>query len=340
MTIKAPQLWKNLSDITIETLRAPWYKHIAKLENTISCETYSFYREKGLITMHLPITTGSISSPMGRGSDSSPVKINLFGIDTYLADSMQFMLEYGCRIHANGCYYVMPSFRGEAADQRHLCQFYHSEVEIPGTLEDIINLAEEYICHLAMAILKSNFEDVAAIAGDTKHIEQLICKKHFPRVTMDEAVKIFDEIAPNENLYDIDEKYGFRNINKAGEAFLMKKFGGMLWITHFDHFAVPFYQAYDESNTKALNADLLLGIGEVIGAGQRHKNIGEVRYALQNHAVDAGEYEWYMKMKSERPLQTSGFGMGIERFMLWVLKHDDIRDCQILPRFNGIECMP
>lgn len=47
--------------------------------------------------MHLPITTGSISSPMGLGSDSIPVKIQLGGRDTYLADSMQFALEYGCR---------------------------------------------------------------------------------------------------------------------------------------------------------------------------------------------------------------------------------------------------
>ena len=69
-----------------------------------------FYEEKGIITMHLPVTTGSISSPMGRGSDSLPVKVNLEGIDTYLADSMQFLLEYGCRLNEKGVYYVMPSF--------------------------------------------------------------------------------------------------------------------------------------------------------------------------------------------------------------------------------------
>ncbi len=39
----------------------------------------SFYRKKELITIHLPITTGSISSPMERGSDSSPIKVNLGG---------------------------------------------------------------------------------------------------------------------------------------------------------------------------------------------------------------------------------------------------------------------
>lgn len=55
--------------------------------------------------MHLPVTTGSISSPMGRGSDSLPVKVKLEGVETYLADSMQFLLEYGCRLTNKGVYY-------------------------------------------------------------------------------------------------------------------------------------------------------------------------------------------------------------------------------------------
>lgn len=340
MLLKAPKLWKNMSNITISTLESPWYRCLARLENTISCETYSFYRKKELITIHLPITTGSISSPMGRGSDSSPVKINLFGVETYLADSMQFMLEYGCRLYPKGCYYVMPSFRGEAADERHLCQFYHSEVEIPGTLDDIMRLAEEYVRHLAKALLLYNREDILAITGNVTHIEKLVQKKKFPRITMDEAVQLFDAEMPGSELYVTDSEYGFRNITRKGEQFLMDKFGGIVWLTHFDHLAVPFYQAFDSTKTKAMNADLLFGIGEVVGAGERHQNMEQIEEALKLHEVDGCEYEWYMQMKAEKPLQTAGFGLGIERFLLWVLKHDDIRDCQILPRFNGVNCVP
>lgn len=52
------------------------------------------------------------------------------------------------------------------------------------------------------------------------------------------------------------------------------------------------------------------------------------------------EYEWYCTMKEKYPMKTSGFGLGIERFILWLFKHDDIRDCQILPRFNGVNIVP
>lgn len=338
--LEAPKLWRDLSRITVKTLESPWYRHLAQLEHTISCETYVFFRERGLITLHLPVTTGTISSPMGRGSDSLPVQVNLFGVDTYLADSMQFMLEYGCRLHGQGCFYIMPSFRGEQADERHLCQFYHSEAEIPGTLEDVISLAEEYLRHLSKALLRDNGEDIAAFAGDTRHIEDMLQRDSFPRVTVDEAVRLFDARSPESGLYTTDPEYGFRSVTREGERFLMEAFGGFVWLTHFDHLSVPFYQAFDASGQKALNADLLFGIGEVVGSGQRHADRKQLGEALELHGVAPREYGWYAEMKEEKPLLTSGFGMGVERFLLWVIRHDDIRDCQILPRFNGVDCQP
>lgn len=59
--------------------------------------------------------------------------------------------------------------------------------------------------------------------------------------------------------------------------------------------------------------------------------------ALKMHEVDPSEYQWYIKMKEVFPLKTAGFGMGVERFLMWVLKCDDIRDLQLCPRFNGCE---
>jgi len=94
-----------------------------------------------------------------------------------------------------------------------------------------------------------------------------------------------------------------------------------------------------ERNT-AMCADLLFGIGETIGLGQRHNSEEEILIALKKHDVSVDEYKWYIKMKQEKPMQTSGFGMGIERFIMWVLKHSDIRDIQFFPRYNGIKIEP
>ncbi len=336
--IKPPKSWKNLSTHYLSVLEEPWYRSLIDIENLISIYTYKFYEKKGMKTLHLPTTTGSISSPMGLGSDSLPVKVNLCNVDTYLADSMQFLLEYGCRIVPKGCYYLMPSFRGEAADERHLCQFYHSEAEIPGTLEDVMSLAEEYIKYMCANILVEYADGLKKVAGDISHIEKLLNKSDkIDRITMDEAVKL---LSNNPEFISYHEA-GFKVLNRKGEQALMDKFNGMVWVTNFDALSVPFYQAVDKNNPqKALNADLLFGIGEVVGSGERHENGDEVYKALEMHGIDRQSYDWYCQMKNQYPMKTSGFGLGVERFILWLFNHDDIRDCQILMRFNGMDIVP
>lgn len=335
--MKNNKSWLNPKSHYLEVISNPWYKLIFKIENEISILTTEFYRNKKIPTAFLPITTGSISSPMGLGSDSIPVKVNICGIDTYLADSMQFMLEYACRIDTNGAYYIMPSFRGEKADERHLCQFYHSEAEIPGTLDDIIKLVEEYIKFLSKGILNALGEDISLFTSDVKHIENLLNKNEFPRIRYDDAINLLEKERINESDNYCEYHNGYRVITRQGEKKLIDLFGGIVWLTHFDYMAVPFYQAYEKDTGKVLNADLLFGIGEVVGSGERHFNSTDVLGALKEHQVNPNEYEWYLKLKELYPMKTSGFGMGIERYILWLLKHDDIRDCQILPRFNGEE---
>ena len=340
--MKEPNLWKNEKDFYLNVLNNPWYKLLVKLENLVSMETMKFYEEKGIITMHLPVTTGSISSPMGRGSDSLPVKVNLEGIDTYLADSMQFLLEYGCRLNEKGVYYVMPSFRGEKADERHLCQFYHSEAEIPGNLEDVMNLVEEYVKYLSKKILENFKDELEKAIGDISHIEKIAnYNGNFPRITFNQAEQSLKEkFGDNINDY-IEYNDGWRNITRKAEQELIKIYDGIVWITNYDILAVPFYQQFDNDlagTTK--NADLLFGIGETVGCGERHQNDMDLLKSMKLHEVDKEEYEWYIKLKEKYPLQTAGFGMGIERYLMWVLKASDIRNMQICLRFNGKNILP
>ena len=336
-----PKSWRNIQTHYLEIIDSNWYKLIIDLENLVTVETYNFYQEQNMKTMHLPVTTGTISSPMGRGSDSLPVKINLEGVDTYLADSMQFMLEYGCRLVNNGCFYIMPSFRGEKADERHLCQFYHSEAEIPGTLMDVMKLVEDYIKYLSKRILEKYGKNLKEILGDISHLEKVSSNEfEFKKFSFEEVERYFKENYPDEFIKYIQYNDGWRNITKEGEKKLVDDFE-IVWITNYDAMTVPFYQALDPKDmSKALNADLLMGIGETVGCGQRHMTYNEVELSLINHGVSKDEYEWYLKMKKYYPMQTSGFGLGIERFLIWVLKGDDIRDFQICPRFNGENIMP
>lgn len=328
-----PMSWVEPKTHYLKVFDNPWYGLLFKLQSAINHHTYLFYHSRDISSASFPITTGSISSPMGLGSDSIPVCIELGGQPTYLADSMQFMLEYALRFHEKGVFYIMPSFRGEDADQRHLCQFYHSEAEVSGTLDDIINLVEDYVKYLSSAILNEHRELLVSLGFDTQHISALIGMNNFPRIRFEDALKALD----NNPKFVTQHQAGFKIINNLGESELIKIFSGPVWLTHLPQLAVPFYQADEEGTEFAKCADLIMGIGETIGAGERHADRDEVLKALKKRDVDKTPYDWYLKMREVMPLKTSGFGMGIERYILWLLEHNEIRDCQIIPRFNGVQ---
>lgn len=335
--IKAPKSWENPEEHYKVALKSEWYSKIVILQDEIMQSTFNFFRKKGIRSVSLPVTTGSVTSPMGLGSDSLPVKVTLEGTPTYLADSMQFHLEYLLRYIQDGVHYIMPTFRGELADARHLCQFYHSEAEIPGNLENVINLVNEYVHHLCKELLNNASQTILSITGTLNHIQKMIDKnENYPRITMEEACELLE----NNPLFVETHDEGFRTITNLGEKELIKKFDGIVWLTHHDYSSVPFYQASDNTGKYALNGDLLFGIGEVVGSGERHTTSDETKESLRLHGVDEKEYEWYLYMKENFPTKTSGFGMGVERFILWLIQHDDIRDIQVIPRFNGITINP
>ena len=323
----------------LDILDDEFYRLLVDLQHQTTMRTMWFWDERGLRNLHLPVTTASISSPMGLGSDSAPVSVEMFGVPTYLADSMQFLLEYGCRLSPSGAFYLMPSFRGEEADETHLCQFFHSEAEMPGGLDDVIDVAQTYVVDLTRHLLETLGDELGRQLGSTAHLEAVAAVSAFPRVTFDEAVNLLvDRPAA------IHHDEGWRTLTRAGERLLMERIGGPLWVTHWDHLAVPFYQAYDDQcrddQARALNGDLLLGLGEVLGCGERHVTAARARRALAHHAVDERHYAWYLQLKDSQPLRTAGFGMGVERYLAFVLQHGDVRDLQLLTRFNGVAVSP
>lgn len=324
-------------DLLLERLRSPWSALVADLQDEVLHTTAAYARARGVRNLHLPITTRTITCPAGMGSDARPVSVTVSGVDTYLADSMQFLLEYGCRVSPSGCYTVLPSFREEIPDKRHLSQFTHSEAEIPGGLDDVISYVESYVKALASAVLDRHGERLSWATGDVSHLERMI--EHdgpFPRITFEAAM----ELLQDESAYVSNSKGG-RTLTNSGELELMRRVGEFVWVTHFDHLAVPFYQGFGgDDELTATNADLLFGIGEMVGLGERHTDASAVRHAMAMHEVGESDYAWYVAMKREMPMPTAGFGMGVERFLLWVLGHDDIRDIPLVPRGEEVPRWP
>lgn len=319
-------LWRNPSAHFSAVLSDPWYRTVSLLTSRIAELSMQHLTSKGLRPVLAPITSRSISSPMGLGSDSLPVQVPLFGEPVYLADSMQFGLEYLLRVHQAGTFYIMPTFRGEDPDERHLNEFFHAEAEITGHLNNVIDLVDGYVKHLSEGVIEAFPE----LARNTQLVD-IARGSPIPRMTFAQAL---ERLGSAPELYTFHEGKAI-SLSSRGERLLLDQVGTPVWVTHNPEIAVPFYQAVDTSSGVALNADLLMGIGETVGAGQRHLDLPALQRALDIRGNPAESYAWYLQMKNEFPIQTSGFGLGVERFLLWILQHDDIRDLELFVRTKG-----
>lgn len=334
-----PRSWTNSQTHWSQVLQSPYYSTLARIHSSLHYAANEFFRRANFLYSPLPITTGCISSPQGMASDSAPVQVTWNGRDVYLADSMQFYLEYAHRISGRSVWYDMLSFRDEPLDSYHLNQFHHIEGEVACNLSDIMEVVERFVRHLARSILENDEEGVLSISGTTEHIKSFL-NTAIPSVSMSAAVA---QVAG-------DYPQGLRKhgndvitLNRDGEAWLVNKLtsGGALWLTHFPRSVVPFYQATAlDDLSLSLNADLLLGGHEVVGCGQRHASAGELQESMRFHSVDLLPYDWYVAMKALRPITTSGFGLGIERFLMWLLRIDDIRDLNLIHRDSSHPIRP
>ena len=325
-----PRLWNDPEAHRIAAVESPWYHMLTRLYGLLLDATNRFYADAGITPVLMPLTVSSVSSPMGLGSDSLPVRVDLLGEPVYLADSMQFQLEFMLRHGLRGAYYVMPSFRGETADETHLNQFFHSEAEIHGGLDDVIRLVERYLRALTSRLVEDPVSDlVARAAGTLEHLHTVVASTEFPRITFDTALETL-----GSTHFDT-RGAGIPVITRRGEAALIERFGGGVWLTHPPHLSVPFYQRCDAAG-RAECADLLLGVGEIVGCGARHIEADDVRSALATHDVSPDAYRWYIEMRESHPMPTAGFGLGIERYLLWLLNHSDIRDLHVMPRISGV----
>ena len=95
-----------------------------------------------------------------------------------------------------------------------------------------------------------------------------------------------------------------------------------------------FYMQPDPDRPEvALCADLLApGFGEIIGGSQRIHDEDLLRQRLEEHGLPVEDYRWYLDLRRYGSVPHSGFGLGIERTVLWISGLPHIREAIPFPR--------
>jgi len=331
-----------------DMVKDKYFAALVILRHYVKLTSDAYWSDVGAFNVDIFMLTPSASSPMGPGSDSEVISIQFGKYHTNLTDSSQFGFE-PLMFHLDKLYCYLPSMRGENPDARHLNQFFHCEAEIVGTLDELLPFVEGYVQALARTFVALT-PIIKLMSIDFSKTEQalqnIINAKSFNKKTFEEVCPWLQE---NSSFHSVND-FG-RNITNSGEVELVRAMGDGLpmWLCNYDRDTVAFYQKPNPENTNSvINADLLFAPiveggfgGEIVGSGQRQDNSEEIAESLKRQAVDSEPYGWYTNLRKQPNYKiTSGFGLGIERFIAWALGYSDIKDVIHYPRLKNIRTLP
>ena len=244
----------------------------------------------------------------------------------YLSQSWQLYAE--AMIASLGkIYTIAPSFRAERSrTRRHLTEYWHMEVEEPWTdLDGILKVGDELVTHLGHTLARKMPRELKTVGRDPEELMKL--ETPFPRISYDEAVETLQEDGV-EMLWGDD--FGWQQ-----EAPLTRHFELPFWVVGFPTGIKPFYHMPDPNRPEVtLSGDLMApeGYGEIIGGGQRIHDYDQLMGRIHEDNLDPEDYSWYIDLRRWGTVPHSGFGLGIERVLMWMTKQDHIRDTIPFPR--------
>jgi len=338
----------NAESYVGDLVKDKYFAALAIVRHYVKLTSDAYWSEVGAFNVDLFMLTPSVSSPMGPRSDSEVINIQFGKYRTNLTDSSQFGFE-PLMFHLDKAYCYLPSIRGENPDARHLNQFFHCEVEMIGALGELFPYVEGYVQALARTFvaLTPLIELMSIDFSKTEQALQNIIKtKSFNKKTFDEVYPWLQE----NSSFHLENDFG-RNITNSGEVALVRAMGNGLpmWLCNYDRDTVAFYQKPNPGNTNSvINADLLFAPiveggfgGEIVGSGQRQDNSEEITESLKRQEIDGEPYKWYISLRKQSNYKTtSGFGLGVERFIAWALGYSDIKNVIHYPRLKNIKTLP
>jgi asparaginyl-tRNA synthetase len=304
-------------------LRSTRLTNIMKVKHTVLDAIREYHRTNGWWEVTPPILTGSAVE-----GGATLFSLDYFGQKAYLSQSAQLYLEV-LIYSLEKVWAITPSFRAEKSrTRRHLAEYTHFEVEAAWMdMEDMMVEAEKAVSYVVERVLQENERELKALNRDLKPLERV--KPPFPRITYSEAVDILNEMGKP---VEWGEDFGADE-----ESLLTSRFEKPFFITHFPKKIKAFYMKLDEKNPSLVKGfDLLApeGYGEIIGGSQREDNYDKLYNRILEEGYDPNDYKWYLDLRKYGTVPHSGYGLGIERLVMWLTGIDHIRDATPFPRFR------
>jgi asparaginyl-tRNA synthetase len=325
---------------------------IARLRNQVCKSIHDFFQENGFLYIHTPIITASDCEGAGalfRVTTLDPEKLpradghidytrDFFAKPTYLTVSGQLQVEaFACSM--GKVYTFGPTFRAENSNTpRHLAEFWMVEPEMAFfDLQDNMTLAEAFLKRIIQDALDRCAEDMKFFQEriDKGLFERLanVLHKPFRRLSYTEAIGILEASGQS---WEFPVAWG-KDLQSEHERFLTEKhFQCPVILYDYPRTIKPFYMRVNDDGKTVRAMDVLVpGVGEIIGGSQREERLDVLESRMRELGLEPENYEWYLDFRRYGTVPHSGFGLGLERTILFLSGMANIRDVIPFPRTPG-----
>jgi asparaginyl-tRNA synthetase len=215
-----------------------------------------------------------------------------------------------------------------------------------------MNLAEDFIKYVLKYVVEDCKDDLDflnnRLINEDKNkpkqerneltlIERLnfVVNNDFVRITYTEAYEILKNSKPNKKKkfkFPITE-WGI-DLQSEHERFLVEKhFKKPVIIYDYPSKIKAFYMRMNDDGKTVKAMDILFpGIGEIVGGSQREERLDVLKARIKELNIDEEELWWYLDLRKFGTVEHSGFGLGLERLILFATGMSNIRDVIPFPR--------
>jgi asparaginyl-tRNA synthetase len=289
------------------------------------------------ILMDTPILT-----PAACEGTTTLFETDYHGTPAFLSQSGQLYNE--ANIMAFGRVYCFgPTFRAEKSKtRRHIQEFWMVEPEAAYVdMWDNMEIQEQFVSYVVQTTLKERHRELDLLGRDLGRLEKI--EPPFPRIHYDEATELINKgaeagarVPPHDEVVPAIE-WG-EDFGSPHETYVAEQFEKPVFVHHYPTQVKAFYMAQEPDRPETCRSSDLLapeGYGEIIGGGERSGDLAFLKEQIEHHELPREAYEWYLDLRRYGSVPHSGFGLGIERTVMWICGLDHIRETIPFPRLLG-----
>jgi asparaginyl-tRNA synthetase len=206
-------------------------------------------------------------------------------------------------------------------------------------LDDNMALAEAFIKRIIADALAECGEDMQFFHDRIDETHTLlprlekVLKSEFLRISYTEAV---EHLEKSGQQWEFPVSWG-NDLQAEHERYLTeKKFNSPLILYNYPRTLKPFYMRVNDDGKTVRAMDVLVpGVGEIIGGSQREERLDMLELRMRETGLDPQHYRWYLDLRRYGTVPHAGFGLGLERVMLFLTNMANIRDVIPFPRTPG-----